>query len=95
MDTKYHYDELEDKLIIEKVQDVEPILEANKKALNEDNNFTSEVFNHVARIPIVCIEKWCNEKGIKYNEFMGDTNLLKLFLNDPDNKFLRTKAGRI
>ena len=96
MKTRYHYDDSEDKLIIETLQDVEPILNANKRQYDVDNRrFKSETLNHVARIPLVVIEKWCREKGMSYETFMADTEMLKRFLNDPDNKFLRTKPGKI
>jgi hypothetical protein len=46
----------------------------------------------VASIPLVIIEKYKNEKGI---DLMKDKAAMKRFLNDPDNKFLRVKPGKI
>lgn len=94
--TKYHYDHLEDRLIVQTVQDVEPIIEANKRQYEVDNKrFKHETFNHVARIPEALALKWCNDKGIKYSEFLSNPAVIRLFVNDPDNKFCRTKPGRV
>ena len=92
---KYHYDEKEDKLHIETVQDVQPILEANKRAFNDAREFKSEVFNKKASIPMVILLSWLDNKGITYREFTMDDSILKRFLNDPDNKFCLTRKGKV
>jgi hypothetical protein len=90
---RHVYDDMEDKLYIERVQDVQPILEANKRAFDvDDRRFKNEAFNHVARIPMIVIEKVKRESGI---DLLKDEKALKKFLNDPDNKLFRTKPGRI
>lgn len=93
--SKSHYDESEDKLHIERVQDVQPILEANKKAYNDPSSFKSEVFNKKAEIPLVVLLKWLDERGITYQEFMNSDSLLRRFLNDPDNRFCLTRPGKV
>lgn len=88
-------DPSEDKLHIVYEQDVEPILEANKRAFNDaPTRFKSEVFNHKARIPNVIWQKWCNEKGISYQEFLSNPKVLRRFLQDPDNSLCLTRAGK-
>lgn len=87
-----HYDEQEDRLTFHTVQDVEPILDANKAAFDPDSKRWGQQFNHVARIPLVVIEKWKNEKGI---DLLNDEKALREFLNDRDNLFFRTKPGKI
>jgi len=90
---KLHYDETEERMYIQTVQDVEPILEANKRQFEvDDKRFKSETMNHVARIPMVLIEKVKREQGI---DLLNDEKALKRFLNDSDNKFLRTKPGKL
>ena len=91
----YHYDEATDKLHITRTQDVQPILEANKRAFNDARGFKSEVFNKKASIPLVILEKWLADKGITYQEFTIDDKILKRFLNDPDNKFCLTRKGKM
>ena len=91
---RYHY--IDDKLVIETVQDVEPILEANKRAFNDaSRTHKSETFNKVASIPMVIWMQWCQKKGISYQESMQNDDIMRLFLNDPDNKPWRTRPGRI
>jgi len=93
---KLHYDESEDRLIIEQVQDVQPILEANKRALNEsEGKFHSEVFNKVASIPETLALKWCREKGITYQEFLANPKVLMRFLQDPDMKKCLTTTAKL
>lgn len=88
---KYHYDDVADKLTIERVQDVEPTLEANKKAYNLGWNAQKGVVRLAARIPMVIIEDYLN-RGI---DLINDERAMKQFLNDPDNKYLRTMPGKV
>jgi len=92
---KHFYDESEDKLHIQRVQDVQRILEANKRAYNDAGSFKSEVFNKKAEIPLVVLLQWLQGKGISYQEFMNSDKLLRQFLNDPDHKFCLTRPGKI
>lgn len=98
VETKYHFDG--DRLIIERVQDIEPIIEENKRRMNawyghnESNRWRGDV-HHVASVPEVVIEKWCNEHGFTYEDFIKDSSICKRFLNDPANANFRTKPGRI
>jgi len=92
---KFHYDWQTGDVHVETVQDVEPILEANKRAFNDNNAKKSEIFNHKARIPMIILEKWLKEKGITYREFMVDERIVKRFVNDPDNKFCLLKPGKM
>ncbi len=96
--TKYHHDG--DRLIIERVQDIEPIIEQNKRAMNEWSGHNESTrwkgdFHHVASIPEVVIEKWCKDHGFTYADFIKDSSIVKRFLNDSDNAKFRTKPGRI
>ena len=92
---QYHmYDEVNDKTIIQTVQDVEPLLDINKKALaNTDKNWKGEL-HHVASIPLVVWEEWWREFG---GNPMSKENQPRLMakLNNKDWCKLRTKEGRI
>lgn len=93
--TEYHVTE-DDKLIIKRVQDVEPILEANKRAFNEHStkgNLFGGTFHHVAEIPVIVIEQWKKEGIDFYNKEHWPKVMAKL--NDPDYRYLRTMPGRI
>lgn len=99
VETKYHYDKSADRLIIERVQDIEPIIEANKRKFNESNGHESTRWkgdlHHVASVPEVVIEKWCKDNGFTFAEFINDPKISKRFLNDSSNSHFRTKPGRI
>lgn len=84
----FHYDHLTDEATITAEQDMATFLDANKRAFNDDTGRYGE-FNKVASIPMVVY--WdLKKKGI-----IDDPVAMKKWLNDPDNRFFRTKAGRV
>jgi len=82
--------------VVEVKQDVTDIVEQNKQEYN--NNTTSwgdDVFdNKIASIPMTVIDR-LNQKGIMRGFHVLDQKKFKEWLNDPDNRFFRTKQGRI
>jgi hypothetical protein len=94
--TILHYDEGDDKLVCERVQDVEPILESNK-ALQNDGTAgysPSKDLRRIASIPLILVEKWLREEGI--NVF--DRNhwpAVRNKLNSPEYSYLRTSKWRV
>ena len=77
-------------------QDCEPILEENKKSYN---NYGDKLPSgksgdglRVASIPLNVWQKWKKETN---GEIERDSNLLKKYLNDPDNKYFRTTPTRV
>lgn len=91
--TRVHSDVSERKLTFERVQDVEAIIENNKRLQSEPQK--SDWGRHVASIPNVILEHWLNE------EYERGNTTLKLFrpemdalvdrkLRDPDWRWLRT-----
>lgn len=93
IETKYHVSD--GNVIVERIQDIEPIIEANKADLCASTSGWGGDLHHVARIPNIVIEKWCKERGFKFEDFIRDKSLTKKLLNDPENSMFRTKAGRI
>ena len=93
--TELIYNEADDTITTSRVQDVEPYLDANKRAYNAaTKGFESETFNQVASIPMILIEQWLREEGLDI--FNPDhAGRLRRKLNDPDYLYLRTKPGRI
>ena len=80
---------------IQQVQNVQPVLDANKRKLAEDSgHYRDGNYHHVASIPLVMVEKWSQEIG---GDILAKHNrkLLIAKLNDPDNKFMRTKGGTL
>lgn len=96
--TKFKYDHSEDKVVLHNVQDVEPLLELNKKELTGDSIYGTgdnvAGMRKVASIPLVVIEKWKRELGVDIMN-KNDWPKIKQLLNDPENRFFRTKEGRL
>lgn len=92
--TKFHYDAVDDRLTIQRVQDVEPIIEMNKTQFNQAPTNWKGEFHHVGSIPYVIVEKYKKETGIDLlkPEYRGE--LLK-FLERPENRMFRTRPGRL
>jgi hypothetical protein len=81
----------DDEWVYETIQDVEPILDANKEAQNHGmpaDPFAG-VARHVARIPMIFAQKWYNEKGIDIYK-REHWPAVKKLLNDPEWRWLRT-----
>lgn len=87
------------KLVCERVQDVEPYLEANKAAYNEVSSwrpFAGKNGRVVADIPNVIIERWMREGFNIFNENTPDyQKKLRQRLNSNEYRYLRVTPGRI
>ena len=92
--TKKH--NTENGTVVEVTQDVTDIVEKNKKEYNEaSTSWGNEVFdNKIASIPMTVIDS-LNQKGIMRGFHVLDQKKFKEWLNDPDNRFFRTKQGRV
>ena len=92
----FHSNADETEFTINTYQDVEPILEENKRDLNEygsllNSGKTGEGVR-VASIPLNVWQQWMKETN---GEIQKDHNLMKKYLNDPDNKYFRTTPTRV
>lgn len=84
------------KIAVERVQDVEDIIERNKGLQTTPQDFKTG-WHHIASIPNILIEKWINEDGVSYRELMspdGMERIIKRKLRDPDYAWLRTTDKR-
>lgn len=90
---EFHYDSIEDKVISKRFQDVEPILDFNKEARNSINTGKMSEVHHVARIPLIVIEKWKNEGVIDW--FKSTDAERRRVLNDPANAMFRTRKCKL
>lgn len=91
--TRHHANS--DGIVVERIQDIAPILDRNRALQNEPQR--TESFRHIGTVPNVLIEKWINEEGapvlaMSAHEF---ARFIRRKLNDPDYAYLRTTDGRI
>ena len=94
--TYHDYDHSTGLTKIERVQNVEPILDMNKRLQNTDHEKKGikNCWWHAAMIPIIIQEKWLNEHGVDIYKKEHWPRVRKL-LNDPDYRYLRTGRGRV
>lgn len=83
-----------DRLYVGRSQDCTQIAEYAKAAHNEGLHGSSEM-RHAAKIPLVIVEKYCNDRGITFEEFMGSESHLKAVVENPDNKMFRIWPGKL
>ena len=89
----FHHDESVDakNFVIQTVQDTTPIVETNKREFNEAPSHklgaNGENFVKVASIPLTIYHE-LRKKGIAQ-----DPAAMKRWLNDPDNRYFRSRPG--
>ena len=86
-------------LTVSRTQDVEPILEDNKRLAKEPQSRPVPL-RHVARIPNVVLEKWLNEERARGNRTIqwGSDEMRQLVarkLADPEWRYLRVDKGPV
>ena len=83
------------KLVVERVADVEPILEHAKALHREGFHTTGMGDKHAASFDPLVVEKYCNDHGITFSEWCGNPEHVRAMLNDPDLKAFRVWPGRV
>jgi hypothetical protein len=92
--TKYH--DNGDGFVIERLQDVDPILTSVKQHKEVQTGKPVDGLGYFAgRIPSVIVEKYLNEFGITFNEFISNNVHVTRILNNPDYKRFRVWEGRV
>ena len=80
----------DDKIIISETQDVTAIIEANKRSANAiDKHQKHGEWSKVASIPMNIYY------DLKRRGILDDPARLKSWLNDSDNRYFRTRGGRV
>tara|TARA_E500000331_G_scaffold314077_1_gene323159 strand:- start:3374 stop:3700 length:327 start_codon:yes stop_codon:yes gene_type:complete len=97
--TKY-FVEADGKLTIKNSQDVDPILEKNKRLYNLNDGYSkSKDLKRVASIPSLVLQLWAKEYNGTNNWFaiphIERKRILKLKLNSSEFRYFRTASGRI
>lgn len=92
--TVFHHGDRADDLVIERVQDCTAIAEAATAARNEGRHGDSEM-RHAMSLPNVMVERYCNDKGITFAQWMADPAHQRAMLNDPALAAFRVWPGRV
>ena len=81
-------------MVVERSQDCTPIAEYAKQR-QRDGDFGSSEMRLAASIPYVMVEKYINDHGILFSEFMSNQEHIKRVCNDPAMAHFRIWPGRI
>ena len=91
----FHMDELTGEIAVERIQDVEPVIEANKRAQTAGDGFSpSRELREIAEIPLGVAELWRTVLGVDIfnrDHWPG----VKRLLRDSQWRHLRTSPGAI
>lgn len=75
---------------VNRAQDVEPYLDHVKELANTGQAWSpSGEMLHLAEFPAVIVERYCNEKGITFQDFMSDPGHVKAMLVDPSLSYFK------
>ena len=85
-----------DRISVNYVQDVQPVLDANKSAQNHNPSGMSKSreWKKIAEVPAVVYLQWIKTYGTDPLA-KGNESLLKRLLNDPNWRYLRTSGGSV
>ena len=95
VEDRFYKDDSEGTFTIQTIQDVNPILENNKRLQTLNDGYSpSRELKRVASIPATLVRKWCKDAGISFRRFMRRPaefeKWLERKLTDPENQFLLT-----
>ena len=88
----FHYDDVTDQTVIQRVQDVEPYLENNKVWRNQITQDKKSPFRKLASIPNSVVEILLKKEGCDVFNPAHEKKLLKL-LHSREYAYLRTLDG--
>ena len=87
----WHYDDATDEAVIETIMDVSGVVADNQQKFNqfdERANWKGDM-HHVASIPMALFYK------MKAEGKLDDQAYMKRWLNSPENRFFRTRPGKV
>jgi hypothetical protein len=86
--------EQDGKTIIGRFQDCTPIAELCQTLHKEGVHGSSEM-RHAGKIPAVMVEKYINDHGITFREFLGNQDHIRRVMNDPAMAYFRIWPGKV
>lgn len=90
--TQFHFHD--GAMTVQRSQDCTAIAE-DAKARSSSGLTGSSEMKHAARIPLVMVEKYCNDNKIEFSEFMQNNEHIRRVLNDPAMSHFRIWKGAI
>lgn len=81
-------------LVTGSVQDCTPYVEEAQRKQREGEHGAKEM-RHAASFPAVVVEKYCNDNGIEFSEWMNDPAHAKRMMADPALSYFRIWPGRV
>ena len=85
----FHYDDDSDTFTIETQQDVSGLVDANRQLYNDSSSNWNGDVHRVASIPMN-VYMDLQRRGI-----LDDQAAFKRWLNNPDNRYFRTRPGKV
>lgn len=92
--TRWAFDELGQQEIFHRSQECGVILDDATRRRNEGLHGSSEM-RHAARLPVVAVERYCNDAGISFSDFCANPEHARKMLNDPALAGFRVWEGRV
>jgi len=91
-----HFDEVDNTILFNTVQNATPVLEENKRRMNAYGDKLTMgkrgEWHHAASIPITIWERWMKETN---GAIEKDSKLLARYVNDPDFKYFKVAPTNI
>jgi hypothetical protein len=92
---KSNFHDVDGGYVIETKQDITGIIESNKAQFNAiDERAKWGEWTKVASLPNVVVDE-LNKQGIMRGYAVVDEKRFRAFLNNPDNRFFRTRPGQV
>ena len=94
----FSYEPDTDGFTVQYEQDVEPLLEQNKRQYNNVSDyrrFAGERWHKVASLPNVIVMELAKQGILSYAGAILDEKRFRRWLNDSDNMLFRTRPGKV
>jgi hypothetical protein len=89
------YDTADERVVIKRVEDVEPVLDWCKGRYNEGLVNRHSEFRHVGRYPVNVLNIFAKKWGFPdYGACLKDKEMMNRLINDSDLAYFRTLPGR-
>lgn len=92
--TRFHHRPETDTSAIERIQDCTSILD-HATALRNEGVHGDREMRHAAHFPAVIVERYCNETGITFEEFLANDEHPLAMMRDPALAGFRVWNGRV